>query len=923
MNKSPRNSHLLSLIIVLVGATFSLQAQEYNISGIIKDTTAIPLSSATVYIESAVDSTVFDYGITEEDGRFQLKGKTNDKAVDFYISYTGLEGYHKRLNLEQQSTYDLGEIILKPMGNQLDEILIKGSAPPVKIKKDTLEFNVNSFKTKDNANLEDLLKKLPGVTVDNDGKIKVNGKEVTNIKVNGKDFFGDDPLVATKNLPKDLLEKIQVVDTKSKEDEFTGKESDSDDKTINVTIKEDQNKGLFARLTAGGGTDHRYSLNGIGNYFKNDLRLSVLGSANNINSVGFSFDEIYDAMGRNAYSIVNDGNSGGVTKSSSGGFDFVDAWGEKIDFSANYFYNRASTEAESQTQRENILPDRRYFNNSTSTSKNVNNNHRGNFEFEYEPDTLTRISIRPSITANNGYYEGNSYTESLDEEGATLNNSTTEQHSDVNNLDFSNRLYIIRRFGNQGGFFQVSLSNRNNTQDSKRANLTTRNIFDQNEELTNNTTQDQLITEEGSKDEYEVRTRARIPLSEKWKFDAGYSYTNGSDNNERLLYEVDENDQYDALNEELSSNFKSRNIQHRPYVGLSFRSDKVTATLTGGLENTRLKNDEKFTDTQFDNTYNNFFARGFMRYRIDQMKSLSFFYTNSRSIPSISQLQPVSNTTDPLNIRVGNPDLKPSLVNRLSMNFYNYNYKTHQGMNIYLGGQYNTDEVVSRTTTDEDLVRTTTYTNVDGRYNFNLYANVYKEFKFRDKSTLKPNIGLSSGMSKDIGYSNDNRYHANNLNIGPSVGIEYDIPDIINITPSYQVTYNQTDYSLNSQRNQNYTDHDLRLEVTAYWPKNVIFGNDITYTHIGETAPGFDNNYVLWNMSLGYEIWDGDGTFKVTVFDLLNQNVSTRRRTGEDYIQDTQQLVLKRYAMFSFTYKLSRFGGKKEQQGGGGRYKRG
>lgn len=406
-------------------------------------------------------------------------------------------------------------------------------------------------------------------------------------------------------------------------------------------------------------------------------------------------------------------------------------------------------------------------------------------------------------------------------------------------------------------------------------------------------------------------------MTDVWNLDAGYSVTVGRDDNKRLLYETPGNtDDYDLLNEDLSSEFKSKSMQHRPYAGITYRSDNLMASFRGGYESTNLKNEERFTNTAFNNTYDNFFSRFFMRYRIDESKSFRIFYNNSRSIPSVHQLQPVANTTDPLNIVVGNPNLKPSLSNRFSVNYNDYNFKSKTGMYIYLGGNYNTDEIVSSTVTDEDLVRTTTYTNVDGRYNLNMYSNYYKEFRMRDKSTLRPNIGASVSYGKDIGFSNGHRYNANSLRLGPTVGVEYDIPDIINISPSYNLSYNNTKYSLDNRGNQSHTDHEVRMEITSYWPKNLIFGNNISYNYIGQTAPGFDNNYILWNMSLGYEIWNGDGTIKVTVFDLLNQNVATRRITGEDYIQDSQQLVLKRYAMFSFTYKISKFGGKKSRQTG-------
>lgn len=900
-----------------------MNGQTYDISGIVKDPTDSELSAATVYLSSAQDSTVIDYTITEDDGKFSLKGKTFEKEVDFYISYTGFENFHKRFSVMEEPELDLGTIKLKEMSNVLDEVLVKGSAPPIRLKKDTLEFNVSSFKTKENATLEDLLKKLPGVTVDNDGKIQVNGKDVSKIKVNGKDFFGDDPLIATKNLPKDILEKIQVVDTKSKSDEFTGRESDSEDKTINVTIREENNKGFFARMTAGAGTDHRFSLNGIGNYFKNDLRLSVLGSANNINSIGFSFDEVYDAMGRNAYSVMNSGGNSGITKSQSGGFDFVNSWGEEVDLSANYFFNRASTVTESEVQRENILPDRRYFSNSNATSKNVNNNHRSDFQLEYTPDTLTRISVSPNITYNKGFSESRSEAESMEEDGRLINTSTSEQQGEIESLNFSNRLDLTRRFGDLGGYYRIGFTNRNSNRKDDRSNYTSRDIYDDEGNLEDQDIQDQLIQSDQTSGNYTLDVGTRIPLSKKWKLDLDYSYTTQQDKNERLVYEADQVGVYDRLNEDLSSDFDFQSFQHRSRAGIVFRDEKLNAGVTGGMESTRLKNREKFTNTTFDNTYNNFFSNVYARYRIDQMKSIFFRYSNQRSLPSVNQLQPVSNTTNPLNIVTGNPNLRPALTNRFSLNFYNFNYRTHQGMFFYVRGNYNTDQIVSRTTTDKDLVRTTTYTNVDGPYNFNIGASAHKEFKFKNKSTLKPSINFNSSLDKNVGFSNGVRYHSNSYSIGPRTGLEYDMPDVVNVDLSYGINDVHRKYSLDSQGDRNFADQDVRLRVTSYWPKNLIFGNDITYNRLGETAPGFERDYVLWNMSLGYEIWDGDGLARIKVFDLLNQNVSNRRTTGEDYIQDTHQLVLKRYVMFSFTYKLSKFGGKRGAPSRGGGYRGG
>lgn len=925
MNQTIFSARFLLINAIFLIIPFFVFGQSYNISGTVKDSDRIPLPSATVFIQSPADSTVVDYTISDDDGKFTLKGRTIDKAVDFYVSYTGYGNYHKALSLEEESDYDLGDIILKELTSTLDEVLIRGTAPPITLKKDTLEFNVSSFKTKEDASLEDLLKKLPGVTVDRDGNIKVNGMDVTKIKVNGKDFFGDDPKIATKNLPKDLIQKIQVVDSKTKSQEFTKEESQSDDKMINLIIDEDDNKGLFARLTAGIGTDDRFSVNGIANFFKNDMRLSLLGSANNINSIGFSYDEIFDAMGRNAYSVINAGSNAGITKSHSAGLDFVDELGENLELSANYFYNRASSETESVIERENILPGRHYFNNSNSVSKNVNNNHRANFDLEYKPDTLTRITYRPMITVNNGFSESYSSAESFDQDGLKLNESETSRNGKSDGTDFSNRLDYTRRYGDKGGFFRFNVDLRNDKDTEDRANFTSRDLYNEDGSLQETSIQDQRIKRDDKGDELSVGGRVRIPLDEKWKVDVDYRYKNSTKTSERLIYETADNGiNYDILNEELSSDFKFRTQTHTPMAGLVYTGEKLRAGVFAGLESVNMKNEEYFTNTLFDNTFNNLFGRVFMRYRLNQSETFFFRFMNNRSLPSVTQLQPVTNTTNPLNIVTGNPNLKPALVNRFSLNYYNFNFKTQFGTFVYLSGQFDKDQIVAKTFTDEELVRTTTYTNVDGKYNLNLGASIHKQFKFADeyKSTIKPELELNAGLRRDVGFSNEVRFNSETYTLSPSVSLEYDIPDIINVKPSYRVSYNQTEYSLDSRRDQEYTDHDLGLEVTTYWPEKLVFGSDITYTRLGKTAPGFDKDFVLWNLSLGYKLLGDDGILKVTVFDLLNQNISNRRITGEDYVQDMQQLVLKRYAMLTFTYKFSKFGGKKARQGGGMRYRR-
>lgn len=910
----------LLLCLTLLISTFTY-SQNFEILGKVVDPEGQPLESATVYVEKPADSSLVTYTISEDDGKFLLEGNTQVSSLNFYVSYAGYKPFKKGLNVN--TDVDLGTIKMEVLDNQLEAVTITGDRAPVQVKTDTLEFNAASFKTRENANLEEVLKELPGVVVDNDGNITVNGKPVKQILVNGKEFFGNDPKIATKNLPKELINKIQVVDTKTKSQEFTGKEGDSENKTINITIDDDKNHGLFTRLTAGAGTDDRYELSGIANYFKNDFRISLLGSSNNINSSGFSFDEVFDAMGRNAYRINKNANGsfaingvaygnmgGGITSTDNLGLNFANEWKDKSELTGNYFFNNADNRSETKIRRENFLPGRHYFNNSTSSSSKNNDNHRINLGFEIQPDTLTRISVRPNLVVNDGRSQMSSFTESLAEDGTPRNRANTENSSNVSSKNFSNDLAITRKFGDKGGYVKAGFNNKNNKKEEDNNLYSEREIYDESGNLVDTQIQDQLIKENNTEDTYELEAEARIPLSDKLKLDAEYQFDKTKSRNERLVYENGDAGNYSMLVDTLSNDFRSETFDHRPSLGLVYENEDLRASISGGLQNIRLKNKDLFTETAFDNTYQNLFMSAYLRYKISKSKSIYFNYRNSRTAPRINQLQPVQNTFNPLNVITGNPDLKPELEHRFYANFSNYDFKTRSGFFIYMGGNFNQDQVVSYSLVGEDLVRNTTYRNVDGAYNFFGGAHRNKTYELKNENSIRLRSGLNLNYNKYVGFSNGERFNSNSLILSPHVGIQYELKELLTVEPTYDLQYYNTDYSLNDSRDEKYVNHRAGVEITSYWPKNFIIGNDITYNHLGNVSPGFKNSYLMWNASLGYKLLGDDGILKVKMFDVLNENISTQRRTGENFIQDTQELVLKQYLMFSFTYKISKFAGK-------------
>jgi hypothetical protein len=918
-----KNLFFLSLFLISTGAV----AQQFSISGKVVDAeTQVPLGSATLFVEKVQDSSLVSYTISNKTGDFVIEGSQKVDTLRLVSTFNGYSSLSRIIILEQPKIA-LGTLNMEVANNLLGEVTVISERAPVTVKQDTLEFNAASFNTRQDANLEDVMKKLPGVEVDAQGNITVNGKPVSRILVNGKEFFGNDPKIATKNLPKEIIDKIQVVDTKTKSEEFTGKAGNPDDKTINVTIKDDKNKGYFARLTAGGGTDERYELSGIANYFNDKLRLSVLASSNNINSAGFSMDEVFDMMrgrsrsmmirsnGTFAVNGMNFGSDQGITKSETAGFNFTNEWDEKYELTGDYFYGRNDTETASIVERETFLPNRSFFTRTISNGNIVNQSHRANAAFEVEIDSMTQVAIRPSVNINDGFSHRTSASERLDNNRELITN--TEDNEDLYSSNLNNRISLIRKFGKRGAYLETSFENTNELQE--RENLFFSEFLNtEGDVLLETVIQDQFIEEENTKDEYKAGITQRSVLAEKLFLDLSYDVSTQNQNNTRSVFELDgETNQYNVFNNLLSNDFKVKSWKHIPNVGLNYEGQKWRVGFDVGLLNTSLETENFLANTGFENHYNNLFVNSNVRYEIKRGQSLYAYYRNDTDIPSIRELQPVPNLTNPLNIIIGNPRLDPTFTHRFNLGYQNFDFATRSGMSIYASATIYEDQVVPYSITDEELVTTTTFRNLDGGLTSYAGVSFSKRFK-KEERELSYRLGVFGNYNRQVGFSNTVQYNADRFGFNPSLRLGYNYADLVEINPRYELSHNIAKYDISNRREEEYTNHTFALEATTYWPENVVFGNDISFVSYGNVAPGFDPTSLLWNMSLGYKFLNDNATIKAKVYDLLNENVSTRRTTGEDFVQDTQELILEQYFMLSFTYKLSRFGGKDPNRGRGG-----
>lgn len=895
---------------------------------IIDKNTSVPLESATIYLKSIKDSTVVDYTISDKNGNFEIKTKKNENPIYFKISYIGYTDYTEKFdNLSKDK--DFGFIKLAENVSTLNEVVVQSEAPPITIKNDTLEFNASSFKVRPDANVEALLKQLPGVEIDEEGKITVNGKEVNNILVNGKPFFGKDGKIATQNLPAEIISKVQVTDTKTKEEELSGQNATSNEKTINLTIQEDKNKGVFGKANVGYGTDDRYESSLLFNYFKDTQKISVLGSSNNINSVGFSMDEIFDNMGggRNSSIWVNDngsfgingmrfGGNNGITTSNMIGVNFADEWAKKkINPNGSYYYSNTETNNNNRTNRINLLPTGNTNTLAESKTKSISDGHSIAMDFEIKIDSTTTLYLSPSFTKNEIKNKNSGFDATFDESGTALNENTSNNSWSSTNNNFKNSLYFYKQLNKKGKGLSFSISNENSKNDSDLFTKTTTTFFQSG---SSNDERDQFRVDTSKDDSYRFEMGYNQPLKDSLVLNLKTVYNYKKSNDIRETYDYDNGlNSYSNFNDLLSNDITSSISSITPMVGISIRKKKIRGSISMGTEIINFNNQSNYLSNTTTVNKNYMYPKmnGYLSITLGKSKSIYSYYSYQVNLPNANQILPFENLANPLNTIIGNSDLKPNENYSIYTNFNNYDYASRSGFYAYAGGDYNVNQIVASTTYDADFKATTTYQNVDRAYNTYVGFSLNKSLK-KEKRTFKYGLGLQFDYNYDQGLTNTELFESKGLTLSPRANITWSIDEMITINPSYRYTFITNDFTNYVIDNTKNFKHSAKLEITSYWPKKVVLGSDFGYNYNSNIADGFQKDFYLWNLSLGYNFLQDKLLAKVKVYDVLNQNISATRTITPTAITDMENTVLQQYVMFSLTYKLEKFGGKKKDGNG-------
>ncbi len=910
------------LSTLLIFFSFSSFAQKFEITGTALDSVSKkPLESATVYLESEQDSTLIAYSITGTEGKYSVSGNTAFAKAYLIIHYQGYKDYRKLLEISKSEQLKMPDVFLAPASQQLEDVIITAKKAPITVKQDTLEFNAQSFDTQPDATLEDVMKQLPGVEVSKDGKVTVNGREVSRILVNGKEFFGNDPKIALKNLPKEIIDKIQVTDSKTDEQKAAGEEGDPSVSEINITIDEDKNRGFFSRLTAGAGTEERYSLNGIANYFNNDFKVSILGSGNNINSAGFSFDEVFDAMGGSAFSISSfdgggfgingisfGGNGNGITTSQNGGINLSNDWGETVEASADYFYGNNDTRTATDTRRTTFLPDRSFSSVESNAGNTRGTSHRASSRVKIKPDTLTTINVRLNANIRDNRNERNSSSTSRNEASELINSIVTRNDGVSDNQDYGASLSYTRRLKEKGSYWAISTDLDRDTGSSNSLFFSQTDFADGRTEI-----QDQNIDEESDNTSFSINPRARQKLGEYWSISASYRVRGNVRNNQRSVF--DRNGSASPIfNEQLSTDFTTENVSQRPRVGFRYKKDKWTVEMSGGILHQTLNNEDDLRGISFDQDFTDPYLEASVRRKIGKFGRFYVRYSNSINVPGTRQLQPFEDRTNPQNIITGNPNLDASQNHNFRFNLSNYNWE--KGAGFYSGGSFSLRDraVAAFSLIDEDLIRRTSYVNINGQYNASAYGTYRKKFK-RDAREITVGLNMRAAYRLNRAFNNGVQFDTRGLTLTPRLELRYSLDEIIDVEAEYVLSNNQTTFENIDTEEQDFTNHTVSLDLTTFWPKNVVFGIRGEYQKFGNVTDEFDDDSIVLIGSLGYKFSKDRGSLKLKAYDLLNEIINTRRRVTDDFVADTSSLVLTQYFMLSLTYKFKQFGGKDPNSG--------
>lgn len=919
---------------------FTFAQSNYNISGYLVDS-AGTLPFTSVFLLTPADSSLVTFTRADENGKFEFK---NIKRLDYLIKATFV-GYFPYQELQKYNAAELnvnlGKILLKPIQRELLEVVIKTAKAPMSMRGDTVEYDASKFKVPPGSSVEDLLRKLPGFQIDAEGNMKAQGETVKRVTVDGKQFFGDDPKLATKNLPSESISKVQVFNDKTEQSKLTGIDDGKHEKTVNLELKEEFKKGGFGKGTVGAGTDNRVMAKANYNKFDSKNQFSIIGFGNNINQTGLSRDDYQDFKGSQSYSWGNNADFGfssgggmfyffddneeegleipqswrdgqGLSKNYAGGINYnYDT--KKTKVSSNYFFNQTNQTSQSVTNSQIFLPNNKsYFSLDSTFNANYSQNHRASIRVNKELDTLNSIVFNVNTRLGNKSQEQAAELDYLNSGSEKFRNQLRNSSFDAISFNMESSLIYRHKFMKKGRSFAWSATynvNNNDQEGLQQTNLKQFAVNGDNFDLgSRNLNFNQNVTGLSKTNEIKTSLLFIEPLNKKFFLENFYNFSVSNRKVDRDVFNIPElgsgnNSRVDSL----SRYFENTIIYNRVGSALRYSHQGVNIGAGAAVQNFDL-NGQFFTNQNgtklgsVPNSYWSVIPNVSINIDLKQNRYFSASYNVGVTAPKIADLQPFVDNRNPLFIKNGNPNLEPTTAHSINMNYSLYNPVSFINMWSGINYTYYKNQVIYNQIIDNALVTTLTPENLSGGERLNGYFNFgFPIIKTKFTAGLNGNVGVSNNLIYINNKLNDNKNK--NFNIGGD--LSFTPKDWVSLFVNGGTGLNYAEYSLASTQNQQFINNRLSADLTIQLSKTAFIKTDFRYNNYRNNKLGFNQHQPIWNLSTFKLLGKTKKSeIRLTVYDIFKRNAAIRQSAYQNVISQGQTNALTRYFLLSYTYNM-------------------
>ncbi len=923
-----RKQVLLALSLALI--TELALAQTSSLKGsVIDNTDNKNLQNTVVSLMRAKDSVLVKFARADKAGNFSI---SNIKEGDYIVMITHpyLGDYFDKAEIKPNAVTDLGKINMIPKSKLLAEVIIK-SGSPIRIKGDTTVYTADSFKVREGANVEELLRRLPGIQVDKDGKITAMGEKVTKVLVDGEEFFGSDPGIATKNLRADVLKVVYVFYKKSDQAEFTGIDDGVKDKTINLKLKDDKKKGYFGKVEAGGGLPDMYSNSVMLNAFKGKRKLAAYGIMSNTGKTNLDWEDANNYGGGMEgmetgisddggmyMSFTSDGDNNywggrnGIPRNWNGGLHYSNKFNNnKQSLNGGYKFSKVNAPGVTSTFSKTFLPDTSWSTNSISNNYTSNNKHAFNFILETTLDSMNTLKWTTKANENKSLTRSSYYSESLTDDNDSINNSSRNSNNKGVNDAITSSLLWKHKFKKLSRTLSINADLNWNRSDNEGLLYSLNNYY-RGGLIDRRDTIDQQNIRNNEGKSFSTKVAYTEPLLKDMYLELSYALSYNANSNERITNEKDAAGKYEDRIDSLSNSFQFNRFVNTPGINFRVNKKKYTYSFGSSVAFSQFIQKNLTDETRRNYDFTNFFPRANFTYKIKASENIRFNYNGSTTAPTLEQLQPITVNTDPLNIYIGNPELDQAFRHSFNVNYSSWNALKER--NIWGGMRLNlTQNAFTQFSTIDSVGRRVYQTvNVDGIYNFNV--NIDYGMKIPDtqwRFGFGPNININRNIdfvrdqktNETVKNKTDTRSYGVRLNIGQYVKDKYNF----HIGPNFAL--NSSKASVNSSANAEYWQIEGWAQGNVTLPKNFEIGSDINF-QARQKDPRFpaNNNFTTWNASLIKRVMKNELEFKVAVYDILNQNRGYNRSFNSYSFTESYYNTLKRFWMLSVTWNISKNG---------------